>query len=243
MSKTLFIYDDVKPISKEKHGDWSVVSGKDWSHASETNSVPILLSEMAQAARHYPIVFTGDAKRMIPIAVLGIRRGHNSFLNSDGSWAVDYVPAFLRQYPYVFAQTGDEGKLMLCIDEAAKGANSDGKGERLFDSDGERTQYLNRMLEFAKSFQAQFRTAEQFGKRLLDLGLLEPMQAQFRMEGAKDETLSGFHSVTRTKLNDLADADLLRMQRGGMLEALYMQLFSIGNFDAIVQKTQHKPAA
>ena len=243
MAKQLFIYEDVKPISRERHGNWSVRTGADWRFAAKVNSVPLLISEFAQAARHYPIVFTGAENRMIPIAVLGIRNAQNTFVNEDGTWAGWYVPAFLRQYPFVFSQTKDDGKLMLCIDEAYSGANTEGRGERLFDSEGERTRYLDSMLEYAKSYQAQYRAAERFGRELLDLKLLEPMRAQFTMQGLKDETLSGFHSITRKSLGALPDEDVLRLQRAGMLEAIYMQLLSIGNFDDIVQTIQRRETA
>jgi hypothetical protein len=243
MTKQMFIYEDVKPISKARHGDWSVKTGEHWRFTSQINSVPVLISEFAQAARHYPIVFTGDDDRVIPVAMLGIRNGQNTFLQADGSWAVPYVPAFLRQYPYVFAQSKEENKLMLCIDEAFDGANTEGRGERLFDSEGDRTGYLDQMLEFAKSYQAQFRRAEQFGQRLRELKLLEQMRAQFNLEGQQGETLSGFYSVTRSAVNDLSDEDVLRLQRSGMLEAIYMQQMSLGNFDDIVQAMQKADTA
>lgn len=243
MTKQMFIYEDVKPLSKSSHGDWSVKSGDDYGFAAKINSVPLLISEFAQASRHFPIVFTGSEERVMPIAILGIRNEQNVFVAEDGTWTAPYVPAFLRQYPFVFANMKEEGQLMLCLDEAFSGLNKDGKGERLFDSDGEQTKYLSSMLEFTKSYHSQFRIAENFGKRLMDLKLLEPMRAQFTMQGLPDETLTGFLSVTRQGLKDLPDEEVVKLHRNGMLEAIYVQLMSAGNFDDIVRMIQQREVA
>lgn len=58
------------------------------------------------------------------------------------------MPAFLRRYPFVFSSNDDASTFTLCIDEEFDGLNQDGRGERLFDSEGERTQYLQNVLGF-----------------------------------------------------------------------------------------------
>ena len=64
---------------------------------------------------------------------------------------------------------------VLCIDNYS-GCNTEDRGERPFDSDGERTQFLNTMLNFVEAYQKQYQITRLFCKQLAELGLLEPMR-------------------------------------------------------------------
>ena len=48
-----------------------------------------------------------------------------------------------------------------------------GLGERLFDSEGEQTQYLGGVLEFLKAYQVQFQRTEALCRKLNELELQE----------------------------------------------------------------------
>jgi hypothetical protein len=89
-----------------------------------------------------------------------------------------------------FSSNKDESTFTLCIDEEFAGCNQDGRGEHLFDSDGERTQYLENVLRFVNDYQGQFRRTQMFCKKLQELDLLEPMQAQFYFELRTTITIS-----------------------------------------------------
>ncbi|NIR58894.1 MAG: SapC family protein, partial [Gammaproteobacteria bacterium] len=57
----------------------------------------------ASAGLDYPIIFTGPDR--VPLAVLGMRAGQNLFIGDDGVYEPNrYVPAFIRRYPFVFAE-------------------------------------------------------------------------------------------------------------------------------------------
>ena len=45
-----------------------------------------------------------------------------------------YIPAFVRRYPFVFAQDKEAKNFILHVDERFEGMNEAGRGERLFDS-------------------------------------------------------------------------------------------------------------
>ena len=126
--------------------------------------------------------------------------------------------------------------LRLCIDEAFDGCNEDGRGERLFDADGEQTQYLNSVLEFLKEYQMQFQRTQLFCKKLQELDLLEPMGAQLTLPAGEKLTLTGFQAISRDKLKALSGDQLAELAKTDELELAYMQIQSMRNFSGMLEK-------
>ena len=150
-----------------------------------------------------------------------------------GASQADYVPAFIRRYPFVFSTTADSKTLTLCIDESHPGVNTEGHGERLFGDDGKLTAYTERVLKFLQQYQAHFERTRAFCRRVVELGLLEPMQAQVTTPGGEKLMLSGFLSVSRAKLRALSGEALAQLARTDELELLYLQLHSMRNFNVV----------
>jgi hypothetical protein len=197
--------------------------------------VPLVAAEVNVAAQTYPVVFVGEAD-VVPVVLLGVRDGENLFVDKDGKWDAKYVPAFVRRYPFVFSST-DEGKTFtLCLDEDFAGVNTEGKGERLFDKDGERTQYLKNVLNFLQVYQAQFQRTQVLCKKLADLDLFEPMQAQVRLNSGQTLTLGGFKVVNRNKLKALPAETLGELAKADELEVIYAHLASLRNFGPMVER-------
>ena len=227
MAKQLMIYERAVPISSERHRDWSVRTGTDYSFARGVNSVPLLAVEFIPAASEFAIVFAGDGDTMFPSVILGIRDGENAFVGEDNSWLGRYAPAFLRRYPFVFSRSEDGDTFSLCIDEEFEGFNQEGKGERLFDSEGARTQYLGTMLNFTREYQIQFNRTMQFTNHLKELELLEPAQAQFKLPSGEQAALGGFYTINRGKLKALPGEKLSEMAATDELELCYVHLQSL----------------
>lgn len=116
MTQQLLIYNEVKPVSFATHGDLSVKVTDDFGFARQLNSVPLLASEIPQAAAEYPVVFAGEDDQLVPVAVLGLRERENLFVDAAGKWVGRYVPAFLRRYPFVFSTANEGQTLTLCVD-------------------------------------------------------------------------------------------------------------------------------
>jgi hypothetical protein len=229
MAKQLMIYERAVAVSSEKHRDWSVQTGNHFEFAKSINSVPLLAAEFGVAASEFTIVFAGEGDNLFPTVILGMRDNHNAFVKKDGTWDGNYVPAFLRRYPFVFARSEDGKTFTLCIDEEFEGFNKDGKGERLFDADGAQTQYLKNMLNFIQEYQAQFARTQVFTKRLKDMDLLESAQAQFTLPGGENTSLAGFYTINRDKLKALSAKKLADLAKSDELELCYLHLHSLRN--------------
>ncbi len=230
MAKQVLLYEQAVPVSSQKHRDLSVKTGNDYGFAREVNSVPLIAVEFPHATDEYAIVFAGTDDNIAPLAILGIQSNRNLFVSDTNEWKGDYIPAFVRRYPFVFAGSPDKTNFTLCIDESYGGCNTNGRGERLFDADGERTQYLNGTLGFLRDYEEQFERTRAFCRRLKDLDLLEPVQAQFTAPGGTTGALTGFMAINREKLQAIPSDKLVEMMKTGELELVYLHLFSLRNF-------------
>jgi len=233
MSKQLLIYETAVPVSAARHRKSSVEPIAGYAFSAGVNAVPLMAVEFLRAAAEYAIVFTAAGDEVAPAVVLGIRGDQNLYLSSDSTWKAKYIPAFIRRYPFVFSTTTDGKTLTLCIDESFPGLNQDGRGQRLFGEDGKPAPYVDTVLKFLQEYQAQFERTRAFCKRIKDLGLLEPMQAQVVTPKGGKMTLSGFLGVSRAKLRDLGPEALGTMAKTDELELLYLHLYSMRNFDEV----------
>jgi len=230
MTKQLLIYESAVPVSVARHANVSLEPVADYAFSAGINAVPLMAVEFLRAATEYAIVFTQAGEDVVPAVVLGVRGNQNLYLSSEQKWKAQYIPAFIRRYPFVFSSSADGKTLTLCIDESHPGVNREGRGERLFGDDAKPTAYVERVLKFLQEYQAHFERTRQFGRRISGMGLLEPMQAQVTTPKGEKLSLNGFLSVSREKLRALDGEALATLAKTDELELLYLQLHSMRNF-------------
>jgi len=92
------------------------------------------------------------------------------------------------------------------------------------------------VLNFLKEYQSEYNRTQLFCKKLLELGLLEPMQAQIKLKTGKQVSLTGFKCVSREKLNALAPDKLADLAKSGALELIYVHLYSMKNFTEMMER-------
>ena len=227
--KKLLIYNDLKPVVRQQHANLSLKKGTTFEFARETNAVPLVVAEFGRASQDFALVFTEAEEGVIPSAILGLRTNENAYVSADGVWQAAYVPAFIRRYPFVFATDAAAQTFTLMVDETYSGFNTENRGERLFDGDGENTGFLDQTLAFLKDYQAHFERTRAFGEKLAELDLLEAVEARVPMPEDPERRLTGFKVVNRDKLKALSDDVLAQLVRDDFLELIFLHLFSLNN--------------
>jgi len=220
------LYNNIVPITAEQHGGMYLDRVDNFSYAKDLGFVYVFCMEFIRAAKEYPIVFSVASGEVFPVAMLGLRNDQNVFLDEAGNWTVDYIPAYIRRYPYMLAEDPQhKGKYVMCIDDTFPGLNKEGRGERLYNDDGSDGPGIAHAKEFLATFQKNINITTAFCKRLQELDLLVPMQPP---SGAKRKRvdLEGFAVVDRNRIFDLDDAKLVELTRSDDLELIYMHMFS-----------------
>lgn len=243
MAIQLLIYGQVEALNKKRHLDWSIKAGNNYNFAKQVNSVPLMAVEFPNASEDYSIVFAGDGDEVLPVVVMGVREDENLYIDEAGSWKSNYVPAFIRRYPFVFASTDEEKTLTLCLDENYDGCNQEGRGERLFDADGEQTQYLTKVVDFLQDYQAHYKRTQVFCKKLNELELLEDMGAKFTLPSGEERTLTGFKVINREKLKSIPQEELLALFANDGLELIYRHLHSMRNLSKVLERLPRQDGA
>jgi len=238
------IYETAVPVSSGRHGKCSV-EVSNYGFSRNVNSVILVAAEFPHAAAEYAIVFAGSADEVMPVVILGARTNENLYVSDQGEWLAKYIPAFIRRYPFVFSVRDDSKTFTLCVDEAFQGLNYLGRGKALF-AEGKPTPYVQSVLNFLQEYVTQAERTKAFGKKLSDLNLLQPMEAQFTLESGEKSSLGGFMAVDRNKLKGLSGDTLAEMLKSDELELLYLHLYSMRNFtrvkDRLVQTHAGKAA-
>ncbi len=216
----------------------------DFSFAGKTNSVLLAVSEMAEAAKDYPIVFVGKEGGPFTLAALvGLRDSENLFVGEGGAWqAGTYIPAFARRYPFVLAEAdGNADNLTVCIDEAYAGFGTE-SGNALFDDAGQETPMLQAAVDFLKLFHVEMNQTRLFAQQLSELGLLEQKIIEINREG-KQQVLEGLFVVNQQKLKALDDAASLELLRSGAMYFIHAHLMSLGHVERLAMRLDRQIAA
>ena len=228
-------YKSMAPLDPKRHGNLRLKKKGDYSFARNSSVVPLLCIEFGLAQKNYPIIFTSSAPHM-PMALVSYSQDHNPHVKEDGSWtAGQYLPAYLRRYPFALIPTSREGsQLALCIDEQS-GLFEEGPQGLFFDGD-KPSEKTDALLGFCSEFDRQMTLTRAFGARLAELGLLE--QTKIRVaRGGKTQELQGFMAISEKKLNALGNEDFESLRPNGFLPVVYAHLMSMAGAQSIANQT------
>jgi len=217
-------------LDVKRHAKSVIRPGSDYSFAASTNSIPLTTLEFIEASKHYPIVFT-SGEQPLPVAIVGLERD-NYFVKKDGHWAPGaYIPAYVRQYPFVFFERAEEKKFYLCIDEGAANFSleADKNGTPLYDGD-KVSAITQNALQFCTAFYNHHMITRNFCKDLRTHNLLIPYQSEIKLMSGKKLGLGGFEMIDEKAFNALPDDVFLMLRKKGWLPFIYLALSSASNW-------------
>ena len=239
MTPTLpLFYKKVVPLSKEQHKTLYMEPIERYSFAAKTNSLYIAAIEFINCLSNYVIVFGKDLEdRVYPVVLLGMEANQNLYVSKRGLWNADYIPAYVRRYPFILAAPeGNEGNFAVCIDESYKGFNKAKKGKRLFDGKGNQTDILKQAVDFLQGYQKHIQITTAFCNNLSSLDLLEPMQANVELKTGNKFAIGGFFCVSRAKLKSLSSDKLSELVNSEQIELIFAHLLSLNNLNKLIEK-------
>jgi hypothetical protein len=233
MTKQLLIYDRVKPLNADEHSEWKIKSPENYGFAQDISLAPLLCAEFLQASLHYPIVFVaGEDDTPVPVVILSLESDKNNYLSQDLSWNSEYIPAFIRRYPFVFTRSKDNDEYYLCIDEAFEGVGLSVEGKSLFDEQKQPSEYTKGVLDFVSQYQLEHEKTRKICKLLHEFNLFDRKQLASKTNEMQSEEvrLSGFYTIDRSRLATLRDSSLLELVKNGSYELICNHLASLEIF-------------
>jgi hypothetical protein len=239
VSGNVLFYSRPEPLTFEQHGKMGVNSvAAPFKFAAKGHAIPLTVSEFNVSAGTGPIIFVGEEK--MPLLVMGLNANENLFVRPDGVIeAGAYIPAYIRRYPFVFANDETNSQMVLCVDMAAEFVVEGGEVP-FFDADGQPSEYTKNCLDFCNSFELERQRTVSFVKLLNDLDLFELKTATYQPPAAADGTvpepqkIAEYYGVSEEKLNNLQIEKLLELRFNGALPQIYAHLLSLVGWDRLV---------
>jgi hypothetical protein len=239
VSGEVLFYKNPEPLNLDSHGKLGLnPSPTPFAFAKAAHAVPLVVGEFGPASLSYPIIFAGADYQ--PLAVLGIRPNENLFLRDDGTFIPgNYVPAFIRRYPFVLAHGGDD-QLIVCIDRGADIVVENGQVP-LFEN-GELSAFSKQCMEYCTNFENDRRNTEQFVKLLRDLNLFETREVTItpqNPDGTPGEVvkISEYFTPSEAKFKELPEATQLDFIRSGALQQMYLHWNSLALWERLINET------
>ena len=233
----VLFYSQPEPLSPEMHGKLGVkrMDGP-FAFAKVGHAVPLTVGEFPLAAVTGPIIFVGDEK--LPIAVMGLNAGENMFVQDNGLFEPGiYIPAYVRRYPFVFANDATGQQMVLCIDRKAEFIIEG--GDMPFFNDKDPSDYTKNCIEFCNNFEIERQRTMSFVQLLKDNDLFESKTANFtptNSDGTAGEPqkIADYFGISEDKLNALPSEKIIELRDNGALAQIYAHLLSLVGWDRLV---------
>jgi hypothetical protein len=240
---TLLFYKKPVPLNRETHRHTRFKPlAEGFRFAAKNTAVPVGLIEFPKVAIEYPIVFlmneNGDGS---PAALTGVRNDENLFVGADGDWNGEYVPAFVRRYPFALYEQPNGEDMLVMIDEEAPGFNAE-DGQPLFDDEGKEGQLLTQALQFIEFFKNEGPLTRAFVAMLKKHDLLVPRSIDIQMPGDVKMSMNGFFVVEEERLAKLSDEVLLELVRSGDFSRIQAHLLSLNNVSKLLHRLEPRMA-
>ena len=223
-------------LNNVEHHDLRVITRRGAEFGDAVNQVMVFPTEFESVQREYPIVFRHDAEGVRrPVALLGLSRGENLFLDGDGGWQASYVPALLRRGPFsIAAPETAEGEPMISVDLADPRASRI-EGTPVFLPHGGNSPYLEQVTAVLRAIYVGHHLLEPMIAAFESARLLKPVNLEARVGEGEVYAVSDALVIDRERLAALDGEELAALHQGGFLQAAFLAAASLGNMQRLVE--------
>lgn len=224
-------------LNNVDHHDLRVITRGGAEFGDGVSQVMVLPTELEAAQRDFPIVLRKDADgNLRPVALLGLARDENLFLDPQGGWISTHVPALMRRGPFsIAAPEGAEGEPMIRVD-LANPRVSRSEGTPVFLPHGGNTRYLDQIIDTLKAIFVGNRLLDAMVEAFADAGLLKPVNLELQVAEGEAYAISDAQTIDRARLAELDGAALDRLHRACFLHSAFMIAASLANVQRLVDR-------
>ncbi|MDO9520919.1 MAG: SapC family protein [Pseudohongiella sp.] len=206
--------------------------------AAKMNATPVLVAELSKVAPLYPLAFVKGEFGYHFVAILGLGPERNFYVNNQGQWLCDYIPASIRGYPFILANNDSGDRRIFCIDADMLSTNPG--NPPLFDDSGNLTGIAADTFSFLQQCDSSRQITEAACQNLDNAGLIEPWPLELSAaESGVVSTVQGLYRINETALNALDAETFAALRIHGALLIAYSQLLSINQLDQLTKLAQY----
>lgn len=227
------------------HKDLRVRTGYSAEFGDSINLATVFPTEFAIVQREYPILFRKGANgAMEAVALLGLDKGENLFLDRDG-WNARYVPAIQRRGPFLIGvhpkqdESSDRHELMVHVD-LDHPRISRTEGAPVFLRHGGNSPYLERASRMLQMIYHGVEMAKPMFAAFEEAGLIDEMEAEVNISDRVKYKLPGFLTINQDRLAALDGKTLERMNPPGHLQLAMLVATSLGNINWLIELKNRK---
>jgi hypothetical protein len=228
-------------LNNVDHKELRVITKRGAAYGDNVMFSLAIPAEFRSLQMHYPIVFrkSDDGASFESIALFGFQEGENLFLNAN-AWDATDVPLAIERQPFLIGVNGEELLVHVDLDSPRV---SRSEGEPVFLTHGGNTEYLERINSVLLALHQGLQSMPSFIAALLEHELIESFVLDIELSDGSEGRLAGLYTINEDKLNALNGGALERLHKNGYLHAIYMQVASMSNFRALIERKNRANAA
>lgn len=233
------IYENLVALNSQEHGRLRLAPSDSMQYAAGEIQTLLLADEIPAAAGSFPIVFHSE-EVALPKVILGLEEGKSRFVDDQGQWTTNFIPASLTNYPFSLVRRGAAGgetnDYVLAFAKDS-GLLQDESGKLLYNKSGKSglrpSPLLKEILDKLRNYQQRVELTRRFFQPLVDKKVLTAQK--INLGSAENPfTVGGTVGVDWDAVNKLDDSILAEWTRSGLLRMLNLQTYSLRNLASFV---------
>lgn len=228
------MFNNAVALNTSVHGALRFSPQESRAFAAHEQLVPMVAAEAQQAAKAHVIVFAAAGAPALPQLLVGLVPGVNAYVGPQGQWLADYVPAQVRNYPFVLAEQPAAGnaseaqrRFTVCVVPDAPHFGV--RGEALFAPDGSPAPVLQKVQAVLTQLQKDAEQTQFLVQQLDDLGLLRVQLLPVPHGQGRAAGVQGLRVLDMARFKALAPAQEAALRESGALALVHAHVSSLGN--------------
>lgn len=226
----------IAQLDNVAHAELALRQGAGAALGDPVGQIEIVLTELAQVQREYPILFTRrDGAAPVPVALLGIAPDELLF-ETSGQWDARHVPALVRKGPFLLGGGGEDPLVHVQLDHPRLAPAGTPESQPLFLPHGGHAPALEEALDALRLIHAGLEPTRRMAEALDQAGLIQPLAIDIQLSDAQSVTFANFHAVLPEAIDALAPDVLAELARAGFLQPAVLIAHSLGSFNDLIRR-------
>jgi len=226
-------------LNKNDHLNVRIISERSEKFGDSYMAAATFPEEFPHLHHNYPIIFRRllEEDEFQCLALLGLREGENLFLDTP-DFVPPKMPLSFEVIPFMIGRASpDANEGSVIFDPKHRRVASNKKsGSRLFDEDGNETEFLQNIKQQLKTVARAEDRSKGFVQAMRDYELLESLNAELRFADGSIENLTGFYGINGQRLKRLGAKALKTLQDKGFLVPCILAHASLARIGDLIDR-------